>query len=546
MPLFQKCYFYLTYLLNQFLFIVKYDIILLIKRESDKMRLKRIMAFFLCIALVMPNTVFASNNRYITLNLRYDYQDHYYNAEEVFVAIDGKKLTDLPMPPIILNGYSLVPAREVFEGLGAKVVWQKEVEQVYVTYGSNKVMIPIGSVKAYVNGDAHTMQTEAKIINNKTMIPLRFVSTALGFDIDWNKDTRIANIITGKASPQTTTVATTTTTTKATTTTEATTERTTAAVTEKKTETTTQKAASNISDGPSAAVVNGNFGYDYENDRLFIKNTSGAINTSGIVHYDDYYDLNYTCEIPVNLTSLLNNETFNPQSEKISKCTVTVTPQKTTVSFDENMILAMNVTQENGYVYFTPVFPKEKYDKIIVLDAGHGGKDVGAEANGLVEKELTLKMLLSAKKKFDYDGKIKCYVTRATDVYPSFDDRTNLANEVGDAFVSIHINSARNTTATGTETYSLYPNDLGNGLTSYTLAEEMLNQLLTKLETVNRKVKSENWIVLRQSVVPATLIEIGFISNEDEAAMMNNNIDTVGQAVYDGITKLFNEYPPVR
>lgn len=530
-----------------------YGIITIYKRESDKMRSKRIIAFIVCLALIMPNMVFASNNKYITLNLRYDYQDHYYNAEEVFVEIDGKRLTDLPMPPIILNGYSLVPAREVFEGLGAKVVWQKEVEQVYVTYGSNKVMIPIGSSKAYVNGEAHTMQTVARIINNKTMIPLRFVSTALGFDINWDKDTRIANIITDKKVTEKTTVTTTkatTTTTKATTTTtttiETTTEKTTAAVTEKKTETTTKKAANTSSGGASSAVAKGNFGYDYDNDRLFIKNTSGAINISNIIHYDDYYDLNYTCEIPVNLSSIINTETFDPQSEKISKCTVTVTPQKTSVSFDENMILAMNITQENGYVYFSPVFPKEKYDKIIVLDAGHGGGDPGAQANGLVEKDLTLKMLLSAKKKFDHDGKIKCYVSRATDVYPSFDDRTDLANEVGDAFISIHINSATNTTATGTETYSLYPNDQGNGLTSYILAEEMLDQLLEKLGTVNRKVKSENWIVLRQSVVPATLIEIGFISNSGEAAMMNNNTDTVGQAIYDGVTKLFNEYPPVR
>ncbi len=511
------------------------------------MRLKKLVALLMCFAIVMPNTAYASNNKYITLNLRYDYQDHKYNAEEVFVAIDGKKLTGLPMPPIILNGYSLVPAREVFEGLGAKVTWQKEIEQVFVTYGNNKVMIPIGSKKAYVNGTAHTMQTEAKIINNKTMIPLRFVSTALGFDIDWNKDTRIANIITkakeATTAAPTTTTTTTTTTTAATTTTEATTQTTTAAAAEKKTETTTKNTASSPVTNSAAS---GNFGYDYDNDRFYIKNTSGIINTSSIVHYDDYYDLNYTCEIPADLTSLIGNETFNPLSEKISKCTVTVTNQKTSVSFDENMILAMKITQENGYVYFTPVFPKEKYDKIIVLDAGHGGDDPGAEANGLVEKDLTLRMLLSAKKKFDYDGKIKCYVTRATDMYPSFDDRTNLGNEVGDAFISIHINSANNTTATGTETYSLYPNDQGNGLTSYTLAAEMLNQLLEKLGTVNRKVKSENWIVLRQSVIPATLIEIGFISNAGEANMMNENVDLVGQAVYDGVTDLFNKYPPVR
>ena len=133
-------------------------------------------------------------------------------------------------------------------------------------------------------------------------------------------------------------------------------------------------------------------------------------------------------------------------------------------------------------------------------------------------------------------------------MYPSFNDRTNLANEVGDAFISIHINAASSTQANGTETYSLYANDLGNGLTSYRLAEEMLNQLLSKLGTNNRKVKSENWIVLRQSKVPATLIEIGFITNSGDAAKMGNQdgYDKVGQAIYDGVVNLFNTYPPVR
>ena len=156
-------------------------------------------------------------------------------------------------------------------------------------------------------------------------------------------------------------------------------------------------------------------------------------------------------------------------------------------------------------------------------------------------------MLLAAKKRFD-NSDIKCYVSRSTDMYPSFNDRTDLANEVGDAFISIHINAAASTQASGTETYSLYANDQGNGLTSYRLAEEMLNQLLSKLGTNNRKVKSENWIVLRQSKVPATLIEIGFITNSGDAAIMGNQegYDKVGQAIYDGVVNLFNAYPPVR
>ena len=131
----------------------------------------------------------------------------------------------------------------------------------------------------------------------------------------------------------------------------------------------------------------------------------------------------------------------------------------------------------------------EKSDRIVVLDAGHGGSDPGASGNGLIEKNLTLSMLNKARALFDSDGTIKCYATRTTDTYPSFNDRTDLGNDVGDAFISIHINAAANTSAAGTETYSLYANDQGNGLTSYGLASEILKNLLSQLGTKDRKLK---------------------------------------------------------
>ena len=190
----------------------------------------------------------------------------------------------------------------------------------------------------------------------------------------------------------------------------------------------------------------------------------------------------------------------------------------------------------------------EKSDRIVVLDAGHGGSDPGASGNGLIEKNLTLSMLNKARALFDSDGTIKCYATRTTDTYPSFNDRTDLGNDVGDAFISIHINAAANTSAAGTETYSLYANDQGNGLTSYGLASEILKNLLSQLGTKDRKVKSENWIVLRQSKIPASLIEIGFITNSGDAAIMGSDAgqQKVAQAIFDSVKNLFNQYPPVR
>lgn len=632
---------------------------------------KRLMALALCCTTLFTNNIgVCAANKYVNMTLTYDYTQHKYSAEEVFVAINGNKLTGLKMPPIVLNNFTLVPAREVFEAMGATVEWKKDLEQVYVKYNDKLVVIPIGSTKAYVNGQATTMQTAAKIINNKTMIPLRFVATSLGMQVSWDTKTRVADIDTGNISSgdvvevteeTTTTVAPViTTTTEQTTTTETTTEETTtvASTTETTTEQTTAAEVNNISaitfskgnsykdiitiegdynpdvskafssdnktltlsinnaklvadkgnidegayissgyyyqnngnvvtvslnlkdsnmvvdirqlgnnkttvtvtyassnstdsnnssSSNSNSSLSGNCGYDAENARFYFKN-NGSINIKNIIESDNYNDLNYKLTLNGDYTSIFSNTTYPVNSSYINNIVVNSTATSTVITFSEKKIMTVLMSEADGYIYIKPVLPKERYSKIIVLDAGHGGSDPGANGNGLIEKNLTLSMLNKARALFDSDGTIKCYATRTTDTYPSFNDRTDLGNEVGDAFISIHINAAANTSAAGTETYSLYANDQGNGLTSYGLASEILKNLLSQLGTKDRKVKSENWIVLRQSKIPASLIEIGFITNSGDAAIMGSDTgqQKVAQAIFDSVKNLFNQYPPVR
>lgn len=632
---------------------------------------KRLMALALCCTTLFTNNIgVCAANKYVNMTLTYDYTQHKYSAEEVFVAINGNKLTGLKMPPIVLNNFTLVPAREVFEAMGATVEWKKDLEQVYVKYNDKLVVIPIGSTKAYVNGQATTMQTAAKIINNKTMIPLRFVATSLGMQVSWDTKTRVADIDTGNISSgdvveateeTTTTVAPViTTTTEQTTTTETTTEETTtvASTTETTTEQTTAAEVNNISaitfskgnsykdiitiegdynpdvskafssdnktltlsinnaklvadkgnidegayissgyyyqnngnvvtvslnlkdsnmavdirqlgnnkttvtvtyassnstdsnnssSSNSNSSLSGNCGYDAENARFYFKN-NGSINIKNIIESDNYNDLNYKLTLNGDYTSIFSNTTYPVNSSYINNIVVNSTATSTVITFSEKKIMTVLMSEADGYIYIKPVLPKERYSKIIVLDAGHGGSDPGASGNGLIEKNLTLSMLNKARALFDSDGTIKCYATRTTDTYPSFNDRTDLGNDVGDAFISIHINAAANTSAAGTETYSLYANDQGNGLTSYGLASEILKNLLSQLGTKDRKVKSENWIVLRQSKIPASLIEIGFITNSSDAAIMGSDAgqQKVAQAIFDSVKNLFNQYPPVR
>ena len=632
---------------------------------------KRLMALALCCTTLFTNNIgVCAANKYVNMTLTYDYTQHKYSAEEVFVAINGNKLTGLKMPPIVLNNFTLVPAREVFEAMGATVEWKKDLEQVYVKYNDKLVVIPIGSTKAYVNGQATTMQTAAKIINNKTMIPLRFEATSLGMQVSWDTKTRVADIDTGNISSgdvvevteeTTTTVAPViTTTTEQTTTTETTTEETTtvASTTETTTEQTTAAEVNNISaitfskgnsykdiitiegdynpdvskafssdnktltlsinnaklvadkgnidegayissgyyyqnngnvvtvslnlkdsnmavdirqlgnnkttvtvtyassnstdsnnssSSNSNSSLSGNCGYDAENARFYFKN-NGSINIKNIIESDNYNDLNYKLTLNGDYTSIFSNTTYPVNSSYINNIVVNSTATSTVITFSEKKIMTVLMSEADGYIYIKPVLPKERYSKIIVLDAGHGGSDPGASGNGLIEKNLTLSMLNKARALFDSDGTIKCYATRTTDTYPSFNDRTDLGNDVGDAFISIHINAAANTSAAGTETYSLYANDQGNGLTSYGLASEILKNLLSQLGTKDRKVKSENWIVLRQSKIPASLIEIGFITNSGDAAIMGSDAgqQKVAQAIFDSVKNLFNQYPPVR
>ena len=632
---------------------------------------KRLMALAVCCTTLFTNNIgVCAANKYVNMTLTYDYTQHKYSAEEVFVAINGNKLTGLKMPPIVLNNFTLVPAREVFEAMGATVEWKKDLEQVYVKYNDKLVVIPIGSTKAYVNGQATTMQTAAKIINNKTMIPLRFVATSLGMQVSWDTKTRVADIDTGNISSgdvvevteeTTTTVAPViTTTTEQTTTTETTTEETTtvASTTETTTEQTTAAEVNNISaitfskgnsykdiitiegdynpdvskafssdnktltlsinnaklvadkgnidegayissgyyyqnngnvvtvslnlkdsnmavdirqlgnnkttvtvtyassnstdsnnssSSNSNSSLSGNCGYDAENARFYFKN-NGSKNIKHIIESDNYNDLNYKLTLNGDYTSIFSNTTYPVNSSYINNIVVNSTATSTVITFSEKKIMTVLMSEADGYIYIKPVLPKERYSKIIVLDAGHGGSDPGASGNGLIEKNLTLSMLNKARALFDSDGTIKCYATRTTDTYPSFNDRTDLGNDVGDAFISIHINAAANTSAAGTETYSLYANDQGNGLTSYGLASEILKNLLSQLGTKDRKVKSENWIVLRQSKIPASLIEIGFITNSGDAAIMGSDAgqQKVAQAIFDSVKNLFNQYPPVR
>jgi len=88
--------------------------------------------------------------------------------------------------PFIENGRTMVPLRAVFEVLNCNVKWEEASKTAVVEYGTTKIIIPANSTTAYINGKANTLDVPAKIINDRIMIPLRFVSEAIEKTVIWD------------------------------------------------------------------------------------------------------------------------------------------------------------------------------------------------------------------------------------------------------------------------------------------------------------------------------------------------------------------------
>ncbi|BFH67321.1 hypothetical protein J27TS7_15760 [Paenibacillus dendritiformis] len=119
--------------------------------------------------------------------------------DEVTVFIDGVK-QNFPQSAIVKNGNTLVPLRGVFEALKADVKWDQPTQTATATKGNTTIKLTIGQTTAYVNGKAVQLAAKGETINGSTMVPLRFVSEALGGEVKWDSKTMTAYIESSKVS----------------------------------------------------------------------------------------------------------------------------------------------------------------------------------------------------------------------------------------------------------------------------------------------------------------------------------------------------------
>jgi N-acetylmuramoyl-L-alanine amidase len=226
-----------------------------------------------------------------------------------------------------------------------------------------------------------------------------------------------------------------------------------------------------------------------------------------------------------------------------------------------------------------PVANRQHEVAVILIDAGHGGKDSGAIGRHgsftVKEKDICLTVALELERllKARYPDK-KIIMTRRNDRYLTLEERVKMANEQklgenqAEIYISIHANAAFNKEATGFEVWRL-PDGTSRELftdegidyntqsainmllnaeylaESKTLAGYLLRSMEKKLGHVmkNRGEREENWFVVRNAKMAAVLVEIGFVTNETEARLLSreSHLKLIGQSLYTGI-KDFIEY----
>lgn len=710
------------------------------------------------IALMSVSPIYASS-----MELHYDGQKHEYNLPPIALYINNKEIKTEIMPPVQIDGRVLVPAREVFEPLGAAVEWKSYERKIYVSYKDSLMILEPDNDEVWLDGEQITLDVPAKIINEKIMVPLRFIGENLGFDVNWVSDgeravyitegtskpggnnptplpeekpettpevpetkpetkpesnptpiqpvakNRLKNVVDGikqiyegKSSSLTVDISSksynmTTIdkasvvggTTEAVCMIEASTPISEIEVSKSEGKviidilnsknrlaSTVQVASNNyvkqirtsqftsdttrvvldLKSGAEAFVslsddrtginiqlskqevsalavgedAKGEYigiegfmssqmkvvedqanrqvvvtllnttlnsdvdwkrikGYyidqvyatqkgnnveitiDLQDDVKFT-HTVETVKENTLIRIDKplFESINYvggskpTIELAMpetfNLKEITVNDLYNENKiiidlgknygstlktgrwdigDTIVGAVSIENGNTTRVVIEEKTIRAVNLEKSGQNLKIELVAPKEKYEQILVLDAGHGGSDSGSTGNGIKEKDVNLNQAKAIKEYVEANSNIKIYMTREEDVYPGLRDRTNLANQIeADMFISVHNNSFT-AESKGTEVL-YYPSTTDPR--SKTMAEIALRHIVNECGTYNRGVKARpDLVVLNTSKMPAILLEGAFISNPTEAALLDSATFTqsYGKAVGNAILEMF-------
>lgn len=489
------------------------------------------------------------------LQICYDGATHWYTGE-VYSLFVNRKQIQAAMEPIIFNDHALVPVREIFEECGATVDYTVETQCVEIEYNDTYIRMNINDNYAYVNGKKQIIPDNVvpKLINKpgdvtKTMVPVRFISETAGMDVEFDSENGAIRITSDEAESDA----------------EPTPEITPEIVPEPE---------------PTPDPVNVPVSVT-STQYVMLSDTSMKLTITcdgSVADRYSYFTLTDPERVVVDFAYMgltAGEQTINVGVDGISSVRLGHNDERARIVVDveglidysvqavddRNVEVIINVAEQvKEPAAPAPETPPsssvsgsvdtandENSKKVIMIDAGHGGTDPGAigylDGNAVYEKDLTLSIAYKVKNILESSG-YTTSMTRTGDTLPSLSERPAQANEEGCAlFVSIHINSA-SVTAYGTEVYYSEENNTDKyGVTSQEFAGNILEGMLKYMGSYDRGVKMANWAVIRRSNMPAILLEVGFISNEDELRKMCDDgyQNKVAQGIAEGIVNTISD-----
>lgn len=506
--------------------------------------------------------------------------------------LEGKYLEDVH--PLTIDYSNYLPARGFFEKIGAQISWEPEHKKITIQSKDIVIELVVDSLEATVNEETVKLTIPAKVIDGRVMIPLRFISENLGFYVEWVKEfnsvyiysnleefetdkvqegpsnlnefsivkaSEAQYIIRGISldniviSEKENIVKIKTTEIEdvqlkslkgeyivnATSLTEG--EETSLILTLRDDTRIIKKTLTNgigliFGDKPQKPKIEIEQGIKYSTEgHPVIRINKLQIDPNEITIKDDYRNNQIEIDLKSYQGDLIKSGKIAGADSYINALNI-VNGATTKIKISEKYIQGIKVIEKENTIEFHLLKPREAYSKIVVLDVGHGGTDSGAVGNNVVEKSVNLKQALAVKELLEDEGDIKVYMTREKDNGLKLSERTKFSNAINPhIFISFHNNSAGSNVAQGSEV--LYN---PNSKLSKEAANIMLKHILEETKLTNRGIKArKDLYVLNNTSTPAILLEVGFVSNKQDADKLKDEAfnKRLAAAIKYGIDALF-------
>lgn len=496
------------------------------------------------VAFIAALTIFAINAYGAEMILHYDGEYHAYNQADIHLNINGKEIVTKEMPPIALMDRTLVPVREVFEAIGGEVSWLPETGQVSIMYKGEEVLFTLNSRSIYRGQTRTTIPSGEPVpmaINDKTMVPIRIVAELLDFEVEWDDRSRTVYLYDEDHDKNNNA------------------NRPKGVISKVSVEKDDDAEYVNLTyqspiepkvsryNSPERVVLDFE-GAQLKQGAVTVEFKDGDIITSvrGASH-EDMARIVLDVENQPNIevyksaggiviaaTPAGRSYTTKVNSVRDGQDNSSNTPSNSGNGVDLDTSGTVDTTTTRDFDYNT-----------IVIDPGHGGTDPGTVWEGVNEKDVALSISLMVRDKLE-DAGYNVVMTRSTDVYPSLQDRVDIASKATDGkkipalYVSIHCNSfEKNLNVNGTQVY--YHPDSKYGTV---LAENIYNRNLENTTLAPKQVHDgSNLFVIRKTLQPAALVETGFLSNEGDREYLNSKKgqEAFATGIAEGIIKTMEQ-----